>query len=56
LGVIASALLAAGTLAILVVPDLQPILFPAYMVPMFFFEVGMGLWLLTKGLRPPAIA
>ena len=51
LGVFASALLAFGTLAFLTMPLLQPILFPAYMVPMFFFEVGMGLWLLTKGLR-----
>jgi hypothetical protein len=52
LGVFASFLLAAGTLAILIVPSLQTILYPAYMVPMFFFEVGMGFWLLAKGLRP----
>jgi hypothetical protein len=55
LGIVASFLLAAGTFAILVVPDLQTILFPAYMVPMFFFEVGMGMWLLVKGLpRSPS--
>lgn len=52
LGVFASLLLAAGTLAFLVLPDLQNVLYPAYMVPMFFFEVGMGLWLLIKGLTP----
>jgi hypothetical protein len=52
LGVGASVVLAAGTLAFLVVPALQRILFPAYMAPMFAFEVGMGLWLLVKGLRP----
>ncbi len=32
----------------LVVPGLQTILIPAYMVPMFFFEVGTGLWLLIN--------
>jgi hypothetical protein len=52
LGIVASFLLAAGTLAILIVPSLQTILYPAYLVPMFFFEVGMGVWLLVKGLRP----
>jgi hypothetical protein len=51
LGGFASILLAAGTLAFLLVPGLQTILFPVYMVPMFFFEVGMGFWLLVKGLR-----
>lgn len=56
LGVFASLLLAAGTIAVLVVPTLQTTLYPAYMVPMFLFEVGMGAWLLLKGLRGPAAA
>lgn len=53
LGIVASILLAAGTLALLVAPGLQRILYPTYMVPMFFFEVGAGFWLLVKGLRAP---
>lgn len=56
LGVFASLLLAAGSLAILLAPSLQTIVYPAYVVPMFFFEVGMGLWLLVKGLRPAVAA
>lgn len=26
-----------------------------YMVPMFFYEVGLGVWLMVKGLREPAV-
>lgn len=51
LGAVASALLAAGALLFIVSPRLWAIVFPAYMAPLFFFEVGMGLWLLSKGLR-----
>jgi Domain of unknown function (DUF4386) len=51
LGVAASALLAAGSFALLIGPGLRAILYPAYMVPMFFFEVGMGFWLLFKGVN-----
>jgi hypothetical protein len=51
LGIFSSVLLAFGTLAFFLVPGLQRILFPAYMLPMFLFEVGMGGWLLVKGLR-----
>ncbi len=53
LGVLASALLAAGALAFVVLPDLWRVLYPGYMVPMFFFEVGLGVWLLAKGLASP---
>jgi len=56
LGVFASALLAAGALAFIVFPSLGTMLYPGYMVPMFFFEVGMGLWLLVRGLRPSPFA
>ena len=51
LGIVASLLLALGSLMFLTVPPLQTIVFPAFMVPMFFFEVGMGFRLLVKGLR-----
>jgi hypothetical protein len=53
LGVIASSLLAAGSLTFVLFPKLWSIVFPAYMVPLFFFEVGMGGWLLVRGLREP---
>ena len=52
LGVFASVVLSVGTLAYLVVPELLRLMYPAYLVPMFFFEVGMGMWLLIKGLPP----
>lgn len=51
LGVFASALLAGGSFSFVVMPSLQRVIYPGYMVPMFFFEVGMGAWLLTRGLR-----
>jgi hypothetical protein len=53
LGVLAPFLLAVGSLTFVLLPKLWTIVFPAYMVPLFFFEVGMGLWLLVKGLRDP---
>lgn len=56
LGVFASLLLGVGALAVLMVPGLSAVLYPGYMVPMFFFEVGMGAWLLSKGLRRTAPA
>jgi hypothetical protein len=39
-------------LAIMVFPALGTMGL-TYMAPMFFYEVGMGLWLLVKGLRVP---
>lgn len=51
-GVFASLLLAAGPAANLIVPGAVPM--PAYMGPMFFYEVPLGLWLLVRGLRPAA--
>lgn len=53
LGVIASFLLAAGAMLFIVLPKVWSIVFPYYMAPMLFFEVGMGGWLLVKGLREP---
>jgi Domain of unknown function (DUF4386) len=51
LGVVASLLLAAGSFAIIIFPDLSKILSMAYMMPMGVFEVTMGFWLLIRGLR-----
>jgi len=51
LGVFAPLLLAAGSLTFVLLPKIWAIVFPAYMVPLFFLEVGLGLWLLVKGLR-----
>lgn len=53
LGVFASLLLGVGSLAIVLFPTLQRMMFPIYMMPMFVFEVGLGLLLLVKGLQPP---
>jgi hypothetical protein len=51
-GIFASLVLALITVAILIFPRLGAIGL-SYMAPMFFYEVGLGLWLLVKGLRPP---
>ncbi|HVS01082.1 MAG TPA: DUF4386 domain-containing protein [Thermoanaerobaculia bacterium] len=53
-GIFSSLVLALVTLAVLVVPALGEALGLSYMIPMFFYEVGLGLWLLVKGLREPA--
>lgn len=52
LGVFSSLLLAGGTLAIIVFPGLGA-MGMAYMIPMGVYEVGLGLWLLIKGVRTP---
>jgi len=52
-GIFASLVLALGTLAIMVFPGLG-VVGLTYMAPMFFYEVGLGLWLLIKGIRAPA--
>ena len=49
-GIFASAVLAVVTLAAMALPGLSGIGL-TYMAPMFLYEVGLGLWLLTKGLR-----
>lgn len=50
LGIFASSVMVLVTLAILSFPALR-VLGLSYMAPMFFYEVGLGLWLLIKGLR-----
>lgn len=52
-GVFASFLLGTCAFAFIVFPELQRLLDPGYIAPMFFFEVGMGLWLLLQGIRAP---
>jgi Domain of unknown function (DUF4386) len=52
LGIFASSVMVLVTLAILLVPALG-VIGLSYMAPMFFYEVGLGLWLLIKGLREP---
>jgi hypothetical protein len=53
LGVLGSALIAAGALLFIVFPDLR-IPLPVTMAPIGVFEVTMGFWLLFKGLPSPA--
>jgi hypothetical protein len=52
-GIFSSLVLAAGTLAIMVFPGLG-VVGLAYMMPMGIYEVGLGLWLLVKGIRAPS--
>lgn len=51
-GIVSSLLLAIVTLAIMVFPGLAA-LGLTYMMPMGIYEVGLGLWLLIKGIRDP---
>jgi hypothetical protein len=50
-GVFSSLVLTAGSLIIIVFPGATAVVNPALYVPMFFFEVGTGLWLLIRGVR-----
>jgi hypothetical protein len=52
-GIFSSLLIGLGSLAIMVFPVLSFVGL-SYMAPMFFYEVGLGLWLLIKGLRDPS--
>ena len=54
LGMFSSLLLSLGALAIIVFPRLG-VVGMAYMMPMGLYEVGLGLWLLIKGLPAPAV-
>jgi hypothetical protein len=56
LGIASSLLLAACNLAFIASPALVQIIGPAYMAPMGVFEIGMGFWLLFRGLRPSLMA
>ena len=50
-GVFSSLVLTAGSLVTVVFPGATSVVNPALYVPMFFFEVGTGLWLLIRGVR-----
>ena len=52
LGLFASALMAAVALAIIVEPRVYATVTMAYMAPMGFYEIGLGLWLLIRGIDP----
>lgn len=54
-GIFASLLLALTPLALMVAPGLRGVVGIAYMAPMFFYEVPLGIWLLVKGLRAPDV-
>ncbi len=51
-GIFASSLLAVGTLIVIVFPAAGGAVGMAYMAPMGIYEVGLGLWLVAKGIRP----
>lgn len=52
LGVFGSLLIAAGSFAIIIFPNLVKIVGWAYMMPGGLFELTVGFWLLIRGLRP----
>lgn len=52
LGIFSSLLLAIGSLAIIVFPGLG-VIGMSYMMPMGLYEVGLGFWLLLKGIKAP---
>lgn len=54
-GIFSSLLLAIVTLAIMVFPSLE-VLGLSYMMPLGIYEVGLGLWLLIKGIQAPIVA
>jgi hypothetical protein len=55
LGIFGSLLLATGSFAFIIFPELADWAEPAYFAPLGVFEVTMGFWLLLKELRPSAI-
>jgi len=52
-GIFSSLVLAIVTWIIMPFPDLGKVVGLAYMGPMGIYEVGLGLWLLIKGIRAP---
>ncbi len=53
LGIIASALLFLGSFFVITFPGIRNLVYPYGMIPMFMFEVGLGAWLLIKGVKLP---
>lgn len=54
-GIFASLLLSGITLITILFPDLGTALGLTYMLPMGLYEVGLGLWLLIKGIQAPPV-
>lgn len=52
-GIFSSLALAVGSLAVILFPWFAANASMIYMVPMFFYEVPLGLWFLIKGVRAP---
>jgi len=52
-GIFASAALALGSLAVILSPWFAANASLLYMIPMFFYEVPLGLWFLIKGVNAP---
>lgn len=50
-GVFASVFLLVGVMAMVIFPDLKAFLMPGYFVPIFSYELALGLWLLLKDVR-----
>ncbi len=53
LGLFASSLMAVMALGIIIWPPLFGLVTMAYMAPMGIYELGLGLWLLARGIRLP---
>lgn len=51
LGVVASSIMTAMAIGIIVWPPLYGVVTMAYMAPMGLYEIGLGLWLLAAGIR-----
>ena len=54
-GIFSSLLLAIGSVAVILFPWFAANASMAYMIPMFFYEVPLGLWFLIKGVRAPTV-
>ena len=52
-GIFSSLALAIGPLAVILSPWFEANASMTYMVPMFFYEVPLGLWFLIKGVQAP---
>lgn len=52
-GMFASMLMAVVALALIAKPELLAVITLAYMAPMGVYEIGLGLWLLLRGVRLP---
>ena len=54
-GIFASLVLSVVTLFTMIYPGLWDVLGITYMLPMGLYEVGLGVWLIVRGLREPEI-